>query len=347
MWWIYPVYIALLVSVVFLSVKLGHLVDLLDRKTKISGAFLGAILLTSVTTLPELFSSISAIFVVGEPELVVGNILGSNLFNMMIIAIATIIFFGNFKKARISKFHIWQIVIAGAFYALAAFAVFFPEAQIIFSIHLGHGSVRFGYLNLISIIILIVYVLLLRFHPSEKDEHHEAKEDNTKITVKQIMIRFAFFAVLLIAASMGIAYAGDIIADELHLGKAIAGVIFLGLATSLPEFVTSMTLVSKKNFDASLGNILGSAVFNFSILALSDVLTVNGSIYNYNEHTLEIGIILACLVVSWLALGTWVFVKSRKQKMKSNKWALLFVPLSVIIIGSYVLSIVLSIIYAM
>ena len=97
MWWIYPVYAVLLIAVVFLSVQLGHLVDLLDRKTKISGAFLGAILLTSITTIPELFSSVSAIFVVGEPELVVGNILGSNLFNMTIMALGTIIFFSNFK----------------------------------------------------------------------------------------------------------------------------------------------------------------------------------------------------------------------------------------------------------
>ena len=142
---------------------------------------------------------------------------------------------------------------------------------------------------------------------------------------------------------MGIAYAGDAISNDLHIGKAIGGAIFLGVATSLPEFVTSMTLVSKKNFDASLGNILGSAVFNFSILALSDVLTVNGSIYNYHEHTLEIGILLGFLALSWVALAAWVIIKTRKQKMRSKKWALVFIPLSLVIIASCVLSIVLSV----
>ncbi len=343
MWWIYPVYAVLLIAVVFLSVQLGHLVDLLDRKTKISGAFLGAILLTSVTTIPELFSSISAIFVVGEPELVVGNILGSNLFNMTITALGTIIFFTNFKQSRIGKFHLWQIVIAGAFYALAAFAIFFPQLQIVFRIHLGNAEFAFGHLNIISILIIIAYVILLRVHPSEKDEHHEAKEDNSPLTIKQIAFRFIVFALLLVGASIGIAYAGDVISNEIHIGKAVAGVIFLGVATSLPELVTSMTLMAKKNFDASLGNILGSAIFNFSILALSDVLTVNGSIYNYYGHTLEIGTIFVFLVLAWIALAVFVFIKTQKQKLQSNKWALLFIPLSLVIIVSYALSIALSV----
>ena len=101
--------------------------------------------------------------------------------------------------------------------------------------------------------------------------------------------------------------------------------------------------MAKKNFDASLGNILGSAIFNFSILALSDVLTVNGSIYNYYGHTLEIGTIFVFLVLAWLALAVFVFVKTQKQKLQSNKWALLFIPLSLVIIASYALSIALSV----
>ena len=77
----YALFILLAAAVVFLSIKLAKYVDLLDKTTKISGAFIGAVLLAAVTSLPELFTSISATLIVRENELVLGNILGSNLFN--------------------------------------------------------------------------------------------------------------------------------------------------------------------------------------------------------------------------------------------------------------------------
>ena len=49
MWWIYPVYVLDLVLMIFLSIELGNLVDMLDKKTKISGAFIGGVLLAAVT----------------------------------------------------------------------------------------------------------------------------------------------------------------------------------------------------------------------------------------------------------------------------------------------------------
>ena len=54
---IYALYVVLLVAVVYLSMKLGDFVDLLDKKTNISGAFIGEVMLAAVTSLPELFTS--------------------------------------------------------------------------------------------------------------------------------------------------------------------------------------------------------------------------------------------------------------------------------------------------
>ena len=76
-------YVVLLVAVVYLSMKLGDFVDLLDKKTNISGAFIGGVMLAAVTSLPELFTSGSAVLLVGENDLVLGNIFGSNIFNMI------------------------------------------------------------------------------------------------------------------------------------------------------------------------------------------------------------------------------------------------------------------------
>ena len=80
-------YIVLAVLVIGLSMRLSSYVDMLDKQTNLSGAFLGGVMLAAVTSLPELFTSISGVVFLNEPELVVGNILGSNLFNVAALSL--------------------------------------------------------------------------------------------------------------------------------------------------------------------------------------------------------------------------------------------------------------------
>ena len=110
MWYIYPLYVILLCFVVFLSIKLANLVDLLDKKTKISGAFIGGVLLAAVTSLPEFFTAISAVTIVNSPELVIGDILGSDIFNLTVLIFLTIIFFKHFKTSSIDKWHFLSLI---------------------------------------------------------------------------------------------------------------------------------------------------------------------------------------------------------------------------------------------
>ena len=81
---LYLAYIIMAAIVVVLSIKISDYVDNLDRNTLLSGAFLGGIMLSGVTSLPELFTSVSATALLGHPELCVGNVLGSDLFNFIV-----------------------------------------------------------------------------------------------------------------------------------------------------------------------------------------------------------------------------------------------------------------------
>ena len=72
----------------FFSMKCADYVDLLDKKTNLSGAFIGGVILAAITSLPELITSISAVTVVNKPELIIGNVLGSNVFNNIAAAVS-------------------------------------------------------------------------------------------------------------------------------------------------------------------------------------------------------------------------------------------------------------------
>ena len=102
----YLAFFVLAAAIVFLSVKLSEYVDLLDKSTKVSGAFIGGVLLAAVTSLPELFTSLSAVLFIGENNLVTGNILGSNLFNLAALGACCAIMFRGFHKAKVGKHHV-------------------------------------------------------------------------------------------------------------------------------------------------------------------------------------------------------------------------------------------------
>ena len=338
---IYALYVVLLVAVVYLSMKLGDFVDLLDKKTNISGAFIGGVLLAAVTSLPELFTSGSAVLLVGENDLVLGNIFGSNIFNMIVIGIGVLVFFKGFKKSKISTWHIVLISFTALFYLLSAFALFFPEIQLIFTFYIPGIDKNFGFFNIVSFLILLTYIILILKQPKTKEDEEEKEETDSKLTVKQIVILFIVCAFLLIGVSIAITYVTDIVADKLGLGKTVAGAILLGVATSLPELVSCLTLMRKQNFDAAFGDITGSNLFNFTILGIADLLSVHSSVYTNNS---EVVLFLICTAISLISLFTIVLVKSKKGEMQSNKWAFLFIPLSIIIIASYVCSIAFNII---
>lgn len=253
----YALYILLAAVVVFVSIKLADYVDLLDKKTKLSGAVIGGILLAAVTSLPELFTSISAVAVVRQPDMVIGNILGSNLFNVSALGLILTILVVKFNRANVGRYHLFTVGGTLVMFGLVALAVFLDEPKL-------------GWISMLSPVMLVVYALFVWKMP--KVEESSAADDNP-LTVKQVVVRFVIAAVILIGASIAITYVSDIVATDLNLGKTFAGALLLGLTTSLPEVVSTVALCRKMNANAAFGNIFGSNMFNFMILVIADVIS--------------------------------------------------------------------------
>lgn len=270
-WLVYIGYVAMVVIIVLLSTKLGKYVDIIDAKSNISGAFIGGVLLAAVTSLPELFTSLSAVWIVGENSLVIGNILGSDLINLAFFGVILLIFSKGLKKKSFSPFYYVALGVALGMYALIALGLYLSEYM------------QISWYSAVSPCILVLYILYVRKMP-KTSEAEEGKVDD-KLTLKQAVIRFAICAVTLIGASITMTYLTDIVADKLNLGKTFAGALLLGVATSLPELISSVTLCYRGNYDAAAGNIIGSNIFNFTILFVADVFSFmpnSSSIYLLN-----------------------------------------------------------------
>lgn len=264
MWWIYPIYAIDLIAMIVLSFVLGNLVDMLDKKTNISGAFIGGVMLAAVTSLPELFTALSSIFLVNEPEYVVGDLLGSIVFDLVCLALETFIFVKNFRSAKIQKFHIVNGLVCLAMYGLAAYAFFAPRS----------AQLMLGDINAVSIIIFALYILTLIFQPKESDPEEDDNNEEVKMSLRNIVIFFVLSSLALIGTSIALTYLTKLIQQELPvLSGSVAGALLLGIGTSVPEIISTAQLFKKKNYDAGIGNMIGSCTFDFAIFALADFLT--------------------------------------------------------------------------
>lgn len=320
---IYIIYLILCLAVIWFSTKCAKYVDLIDKKTHISGAFIGGVILAAITSLPELFTSLSAILIFHDPNLVLGNVLGSNIFNLTILGILILFANKKFISAKVDssghRTNIFTIII----FFILTLNIFLP-------------TIQFFNINIISVIILILYIFALRHMSTNNDSSpQEASSDKQPIdddlSLKTIIVRFIIMSVCLVAASILITYSTDVIAQQLNLGTTLAGALFLGIATSLPEVSSSVALVKRNNFNAAIGNVIGSNIFNFLIISLSDIIYSKGTVYILSKQSNSL-IIFG--LISSISMSVILMTKN-KHKTKNNKF--IYIVFSIISIICYAL----------
>lgn len=317
---IYVQYLILAGLVVFLSMFLAKYVDALDKKTNLSGAFIGGVLLAAVTSLPEFITSLTAIFSLNQPNLVQGNVFGSNVFNLTILGGCILLFPKKFKEAPLSKSHLLTSIFTIVIFIICLLGMKF------------NATLNLGFLNVsyASIAILILYVINLT-KSNESSESSDSDEDTLDLTVKQIIFRFIICSLLLVVFSMLLTQVTDKLNAKLGFGATVGGAIFLGIATSLPELTSSFNLVRLGNFNASFGNVIGSNLFNFTILAIGDIFYSKGNIFSPDKQ--------ANNLIIWGIVGTCVVIGTLYTK-KSTKASMF---LGALIIACYIASIMFSI----
>lgn len=357
MWWIWFPYVASLILVVFISNKLGEYVDAMDKKTKLSGAFLGGVLLAAVTSLPELVTSITAA-IIGQPEMVLGNILGSNVFDVAIIGFLMILFCKRVSRKKISR---GNVVICVATLVISAMIMFFA----VFGWQVVIPGIN---VNMLTPIIFVLYFVALFFTREKGDNQSASDSDNTNssnknldknatssgqtavevsaepqnkamtLSLKQIILRFTILALILVGVSVAMTFMVDKIADMYNLQKGLAGALFLGIATSLPEIVSTFSLVRLGNFDAGYGNIMGSCLFNFGVIALSDIFYFAGTVFLTDISSV---ILSACLLASVVFLLMFTVIRNSNWKIRYS--LTVQIVTGVLILASYVTFLVLSV----
>ena len=338
--WYYAllIYLVLAFGVVFTTSKISDCVDNLDKLTNLGAAFIGGIFLAAVTSLPELITSISSA-AIGSPDLIFGNILGSNFFNMLILAIVDIIFiklmFMN-KVKSMRKTNFFTIIM----YLVIAIPLL--VSWLITAIN-GNEFNLFNFtpigISFVSIIIIIVYGISIKALADDSVTTDDDENDDTKnelnTTVSKEVIKFIAWSILLVLLSLILTMSVDSLSASLQLGDSFAGALFLAIATSLPELTAVIRLVQLHNYDAAVGNVIGSNVFNFTIISVVDVIFFKLPVFNNVTSDKTIIVLLFFgLVSAGLVMFTLLRTKSKNK--------LVYIIPSVIISILYIVFLVLN-----
>lgn len=284
----------------FLIVKGGDV--FVDAATWIAEAtgipkfIIGATVVSFATTLPEMIVSVIAA-AKGQNDMAVGNAVGSVTANIGLIMSISILCMPALVKRKEVAFKGTLMIVAVA--ALAAF---------INNLSLTTAQ------SVIMIIIFVVFMIenILQGKSSLSDSKDDERPDANAKSVVMNVLKFLLGAVMIVVGADLLVDDGTIIARGLGVSEAIIGVTIIAIGTSLPELVTTITAIAKKQSELSIGNIIGANIIDIALILPVCAFISNGTLV-IGKQSAYLDIIV-CLAVAVIAIVPTIITK------KLNRW---------------------------
>lgn len=243
--------------------------DVIAEKTGLGRAWIGAILIAGVTSLPELASGVSAVAWLNAPNLAAGAVLGSCLFNLSLIAMIDLAYQPGRVLAKAQEVHILSGGLGVLMLGIVAMGVLI-------------GPVLNGFgipgVSVLSILIVVLYGVggkmiagLEKERASEVLEKEAAEGNYDRISTQKALWVFILSSVAVITLGIWLASIGDRLAATTGLSRSFVGNLFLALTTSLPEIAASLAAIRLGAIDLAIGNVLGSNLFNITLFFVYDL----------------------------------------------------------------------------
>lgn len=264
-------------AIVYAGTRLSRYSDIIAEKTGLGRTWIGVVLMASVTSLPELVTGISSVTFAGVPDIAAGDIFGSCVFNMLILAILD----AMYRPMPISaKAHHGHVLSAGFGIILLGVAAA--------NLFVGVRIISLGWIGEYTLLIIIIYLIAMRMvYFYEKKQLADFIEERTEelkygdVPARTAALHYALNAGIVIIAAVFLPKIGEGIAETTGLGQTFVGNIFIALSTSLPEVVVSIAAVKMDAIDLAIGNLFGSNIFNICILAVDDIFFTRGAILSF------------------------------------------------------------------
>jgi len=266
----------------------------------VSGLVIGLTVVALGTSAPELAVSTAAA-IRGSNEIALSNVIGSNLFNaLMVLGIGACIRSLPVEDSVIKRDFPLSIV-----------------ASVFVLIVTGIGVLPFKFTSMgmlentgtlvrpAALLLLAGFVVYLAFLVIEAGKNPEQEEGSEKISILKSIIMIIFGVALIVAGGQGVVFSAQNIARSLGLSETLIGLTVVAVGTSLPELVTSLVAAGKGETSLAVGNAVGSNIFNIMF-----ILGVSCSIHPVSANVASI---YDLLILIGISLITWIFCSTGRR----------------------------------
>ncbi len=294
--------------IILAGTRLSRYADHISERTGLGGAFIGLILLATVTSLPELAVSATSIVAVGSPDLAVGGLLGSNTFNLAIIVLLDLLYRSGPLLQKVYPGHVLSAGLGVMFIATVSALILFYEHGGVLEI-LGVGLSSFIFVGIYIVAVRLIFRYERRMRETDEDKK------SPKGPIGGLLAKTVAAAAVIVGVGIWLSLTGEKIAAATGWGESFVGSLFLAAATSLPEAVVSIGALRLGRADMAVSNLLGSNLFNMVIIAVCDILYRPGALLKYvSPAGLMSG--LTALVMTGIVITALVYRTQTKSALR-------------------------------
>ena len=284
--------LGLVLLVVGSDLLLRSSVDL-SLKYNVSKLVIGLTIVSFATSAPELLISVSSVLK-DSSDIAISNVIGSNIANIgMVFSIALLFVTIKIKKENIKYDFPWLIIVS------LLFIWFLQDSQID----------RFEGLIFTSVLFLFI-IFSFKVRANENEDLDDLSTSN--MSLSKIFIFLALSSILLYSGSELFVESSIFFANYFGVSERVIGLTMVAMGTSLPELATTLVAIYKKELDISIGNIIGSNIFN--ILAVIGITSIIRTLSIKSSEILSFDIYVMFAFSAVLGL---FFFFPRKYKMYS------------------------------
>lgn len=300
--------------IVIAATQLAKYGDIIAVRTRLGGMFVGILLLAGATSLPEVLTTVSSLSQ-GIPDLAAGNLLGSNMFNMLMLAVIDL----AGRQQRILRKAALKHALSGSLAVmLIAMVVFFILAKI---------EVQVGWVGLDSILIILAYgaaIYLIQQNASPLTALDTEIPEKFPSLWKGIL-GFLVAAGVLAVTTPIMVRSSAAIAEVTGLGASFVGTTLVAIVTSLPELVTTLAAIKIGADDMAIGNLFGSNLFNMFALGLTDLFFLQGRFLSVIDPSFLLVGVLGLIMTVMALIGNLARIERRLFFVEIDALALILI----------------------
>ena len=296
MLWAWGEFLLCSAAIGFAGYRLARYGDVIAGVSGVSGTWVGIVLLATVTSLPELVTGIASVTVIDAPDIAVGDVMGSCVFNLLLIAVLDFFHRETPVYLKAGQGHILS----------AAFSIVLLGIVVFSQLAGATAALPIGHVGIFSPTIIALYVVAVRaIYVHERRTHTVLDDAATRggMDLQRAIVGYLGSAAVVVAAGIAMPHAAVRLASVMGWGQSFVGTLLVAGATSLPEAASTLGALKIRAIDLAFGSLLGSNLFNVVVLAIDDFAYTKGPLLAHASSSHVLTAVSAIIMTGIAVIG--------------------------------------------